>query len=69
MGSSCHCTSSPVAFAAAFITLTASGTTSKPISSPSRMPIFTMLSAQIHDVDALKHEASLIHVKRRQEVV
>src|SRR5262249_2264904 len=43
-GKSCHSTCSPLFFAAAFMTLTASGTTSSPISSPSNTPIFSVIS-------------------------
>src|SRR5262245_43571376 len=43
IGRSCHSTCKPVFAAAAFITLTASGTTSSPMSSPSSTPIFNML--------------------------
>src|SRR5690349_10890875 len=42
IGCSLHCTASPAFFAAAFITLTASGTTSSPMSSPSNTPILSM---------------------------
>src|SRR6185503_5173208 len=44
IGNSCHSRARPVLAAAAFITLTASGTTSRPMSSPSRIPIFIWLS-------------------------
>src|SRR5271163_2716167 len=45
IGSGTQSTTSPVAAAAAFITLTHSGTTSRPMSSPSSTPIFTFVSA------------------------
>src|SRR5688572_7779335 len=52
MGSSRHSISSPVLAAAAFMTLTASGTTSRPMSSPRSTPIFSMsyLSRKNRDV-------------------
>ena len=43
IGNGCHSIGSPVRAAAAFITLTHSGTTSRPISSPSRIPIFKFI--------------------------
>ena len=44
ISNSFHSMESPVFAAAAFITLTASGTTSRPMSSPCMIPIFKVIS-------------------------
>src|SRR5437660_12400511 len=52
IGSSCHSMLNPVLAAAALITLTASGTTSRPISSPSNIPIFNFAVPSVVHLDA-----------------
>src|SRR4051794_35171647 len=52
IGSSCHSMARPVLAAAAFITLTLSGTTSRPISSPSNIPIFNFAIPSLVHLDA-----------------
>src|SRR5882757_212396 len=52
IGSSCHSMLKPVLAAAALITLTDSGTTSRPISSPSNIPIFNFAIPSLVHLDA-----------------
>src|SRR3954453_2617937 len=52
IGSSCHSMARPVFAAAALITLTASGTTSMPMSSPSNIPIFNFAIPSLVHLDA-----------------
>src|SRR5947209_6162285 len=51
IGSSCHSMDKPVLAAAALITLTASGTTSRPMSSPSNIPIFNFAIPSLVHLD------------------
>src|SRR4051812_23554012 len=52
IGSSCHSMDKPVLAAAALTTLTASGTTSRPMSSPSNIPIFNFAIPSFVHLDA-----------------
>src|SRR3954468_415128 len=52
IGSSCHSMARPVFAAAALITLTDSGTTSRPMSSPSNIPIFNFAIPSLVHLDA-----------------
>src|SRR4249919_335783 len=52
IGSSCHSMVKPVLAAAALITLTDSGTTSRPMSSPSNIPIFNFSFPSLIHLDA-----------------